>query len=89
MKRVTFKRSTGGNAVKFVNTYGIHPSILIRGVKVIYEDGLHKIEKDYDGKIKVDGKVVRSEQLGSCGVCVSSWLNCGLKEVVKYPNDGL
>lgn len=38
MKRVTFKRSLGKNAVKFVNTYGIHPSILIRDVKVIYGD---------------------------------------------------
>lgn len=82
MKRVTFRKD---GRVKFVNEYGIHPSILIPCVKLVYGDGSYIIEKKADGSIILNGEIVRVDKLGWCGVCVKGWLICGYKEHVLYP----
>lgn len=77
MKRITFKHKLNGNSIKFIYAYGLHPSVLIKGVQLIYGDNIHIIEKDSNGQLKIDNKIVNNDKLGWCGVCANIWINCG------------
>jgi hypothetical protein len=49
MKRITFKHKLNGNSIKFIDAYGLHSSVLIKGVQLIYGDNIHIIGVRFNG----------------------------------------